>query len=290
MAVVPVPTTGAISINDIKAAFPTINSNNLNSYKGKLWYKSDNSRGYFPSGDNAYISMSMFRDTREVSPVVAGSATYTSGTSITLPAMFNTLTVTVYGASGGGGGGSYLAGTTTYSGSSGGSGGNTSFGNSSDAHYKSASGGGGGGGGGSTYKSYLYGYLTADVSGAGSAGANGTPTNPDATGIATGGGGGSGSGDNQSHTIVTSKDQYGNRTSWTDYYASSGGSGGNGAKDYILAFDVNGSGGYDYIKNFYGASIPCSIGGAGSGGAGGQGLAGLRGGNGSGGKIVISWT
>jgi hypothetical protein len=235
--------------------------------------------------------MSMFYDTREVSPVVSGTQTYTSGTSITLPAMFNTLSVTVYGASGGGGGGSWLAGTTIYVGTAGTAGGSTSFGgSSSNPYYVAVGGGGGGGGAGATYASYLYGYSAGSGNGTGSTGSDVTTLSPDASGIRAGGSGGSGAADNQNHQVVTSRDDYGNKTSWTDYAAANGGRGGNGGKNYIVAFNVNGPGGFDYIKNYYGASIACSLGGAGSGGAGGAGKPALNGSNGTAGYIVISWT
>jgi len=48
--------------------------------------------------------------------------------------------------------------------------------------------------------------------------------------------------------------------------------------------------GWDVIKNYYGISVPISLGAAGSRGSGGKGLIGLFGGNGSAGYIVISWT
>jgi len=47
---VPVPLTGPISINDIKAAFPSTSSNSYRDYEGKNWYKpSTGEIGTFPS-------------------------------------------------------------------------------------------------------------------------------------------------------------------------------------------------------------------------------------------------
>jgi hypothetical protein len=281
MTVVPCPSSGPISIANIKAAFPTTNSNNLADYRGKQWFKSDNSRGFFPSGANAYISMSMFYDTREITPVIAGSQTYTSGSSITLPALFNTLTVTVYGASGGGGGGSYLEGIVIYDGSAGSAGGGTSFGNISDVYYLTANGGGGGSGAGGSSTNYLFGVAVSGTNGTGANGVDGSIT--DSAGIRSGGSAGLGAADNQSHRVDTSPNTF------TDYFAANGGRGGNGGKNTKTSLNIS-TMGWDVIKNYYGISVPISLGAAGSRGSGGKGLIGLFGGNGSAGYIVISWT
>lgn len=251
--------------------------NNLNAYRGTLFYRPDNSTGYFSSGT---INISDFYSTQGTSPVVPGSATYTAGSTVRLPALFNTLTVTCYGGGGGGGGGSWLAGTTIYSGGNGGAGGSTSFG-AGQSYAVSAAGGGGGGGASASYKSYLYGYLVADVSGNGSAGSNGSGA--DAASPA-GGGGGNGAADSNSHTSVTSPNSY------TDYYAANGGAGGSGGKNSILVFNIAAQG-YAYVSQFYNADIPAVFGSKGSGGSGGGGYAGLRGADAvSGGKIILSWT
>lgn len=140
-----VPASGPISINDLKTAFPAINSNNLAAYRGTKWYRSNNSRGFF---GNPTISMSESYDTRPTSPVVAGSATYYGSTNFTIP-LFNTLSITCKGGDGGQAGsygvyynGGPYNGTPTPS-SGGGAGGTSYFGG-----YLSAGGGGGGGGNG----------------------------------------------------------------------------------------------------------------------------------------------
>ena len=140
-----VPASGSVSISDIRSAFPNINSNKLGDYKGVKWYKSDNSRGYFASGSNAYISMSAFRDTRYNSPVNPGGFTITSSQSWQIP-LFNKLYVTLKAGDGGKSGdyginGCY--GNQLTPSSSGGSGTASSFGG-----YSSASGGAGGSGNG----------------------------------------------------------------------------------------------------------------------------------------------
>lgn len=139
-----VPASGPISITDLKAAFPAINSNNLADYRGTKWYRSNNSRGLF---GNPTISMSESYDTRPTSPVVAGSATYYGSTPFTIP-LFNTLSITCKGGDGGqaGGYGYWVkdGSITAVSSSSGGAAGGTS----SFDGYLSASGGAGGGGNG----------------------------------------------------------------------------------------------------------------------------------------------
>lgn len=141
-----VPASGPISISDLKAAFPAINSNSLSAYRGTKWYRANNSRGIF---GNPTISISESYDTRPNSPVVAGSATYYSTTGFTIP-LFNTLSITCKGGDGGQAGGwgaNGCAGGNTSSGG-GGAGGTSYFGG-----YLSASGGAGGtgnGGGGSS--------------------------------------------------------------------------------------------------------------------------------------------
>jgi hypothetical protein len=139
-----VPASGPISISDLKAAFPAINSNSLSAYRGTKWYRSNNSRGNF---GNPTISMSESYDTRPNSPVVAGSATYYGSTSFTIP-LFNTLSITCKGGDGGqaGGYGYYVkdGNITGVVGSSGGGAGGTSY----FGGYLSAGGGAGGGGNG----------------------------------------------------------------------------------------------------------------------------------------------
>ena len=256
--------------------------NNLNAYRGTLFYRPNNSTGYFPSGAIAFTD---FYATQATSPVVPGSATYTSGSSITLPTLFNTLTVTCYGGSGGGGGGSWLAGTdVTKGGGSGGAGGATYFANG-QSYAVSASGGGAGGGAAYTYQNqFLSGgvwyNVGGPVDGTGSTGADGSGADGGSPSI---GGGGSGSGDGASHIYYTSG------TTRTIYAAASGGSGGKGGKSSILVFSIA-SQGWAYVSQFYSASIPVTFGAGGAAGGGGGGYSGLSGGAGAGGKIILSWT
>lgn len=137
-----VPASGPISITDLKAAFPAINSNSLADYRGTKWYRSNNSRGFF---GNPTMSMSESYDTRPNSPVTPGSATYYGSISFTIP-LFNTLSITCKGGDGGQAGayGYWVknGSITAVSGSSSGGAGGTSYFGS----YLSAGGGAGGGG------------------------------------------------------------------------------------------------------------------------------------------------
>lgn len=271
----PLPNSGPISIQQINAEFGL--GNNLGAYRGVRWFKSDNSRGFFPSGANAFMSMSLFRGTRPTSPVVAGSQTYNPGTtSITLPALFNTLTVEVYAGGGGGGGGGYLkAYTEVYGGASGGSGGNTTFGNSGDVYFLSCTGGSGGGGGTAVTTNALGG---KPEDGTGSAGTNGTPSTGGGAGGSNGLGIGSFSnGRNDIFALVR--------------VGAPGGNGGLGGSNSKLVFDINQIG-FDAIKQYYGISVPVSIGTGGAGGLGGNqgGTFAFSGSSGGNGRIVVSWT
>lgn len=151
-----VPASGPISISDLKAAFPAINSNSLADYRGTKWYRSNNSRGFF---GNPTISMSESYDTRPTNPVTPGSATFYSSTSYVIP-LFNTLSITCKGGNGGGAGVYGVDGcngSTPTSSGSGGAGGTSYFSN-----YLSAGGGaggtgnGGGGSAGATTSTTLY--------------------------------------------------------------------------------------------------------------------------------------
>lgn len=255
--------------------------NDLNVYRGYLFYRPDNSTGYFPSGA---ISFTDFYSTQRYSPVVPGSATYTSGSSITLPALFNTLTVTCYGGSGGGGGGSWLTGTTiTNGGGAGGTGGTTTFA-AGQSYAVSASGGGGGGGASYSYVNQLLSggvwYNVASGSGTGAAGSDASGADSGSPAV---GSSGSGAADSNSHTYNTSG------TTRTIYSAANGGAGGKGGKSSILVFNIA-TQGWAYVSRFYNASIPVSFGSGGSAGSGGGGYAGLSGGTGGSGKILLSWT
>lgn len=135
-----VPASGPISINNLKSAFPGINSNSLSAYRGVKWYRSNNSRGFF---GNPTISMSEAFDTRPNSPVVPGGFTIYGTQGWTIP-LFNKLSVTIKGGDGGQAGqyGSYVKDGSitgrTVSGN-GGAGGSSFFGG-----YLGASGGAGG--------------------------------------------------------------------------------------------------------------------------------------------------
>lgn len=62
------PSTGAISLNDINNEFGR--GTNLNSYRGTTWYTDAGSSGTFPSGA---IDMDVFRGKRATSPLFAAS-------------------------------------------------------------------------------------------------------------------------------------------------------------------------------------------------------------------------
>ena len=74
--------------------------NSLSAYRGTLFYRPDNSTGYFSSG---VINISDFYSTQATSPVVPGNSGHIYSGPVTLPPLFNQLYVTVYGGGGGGG-------------------------------------------------------------------------------------------------------------------------------------------------------------------------------------------
>lgn len=256
-----------LSIQDINSAYGG-RGNNLNSYRGTLYYKPDNSTAYLPAGA---IAISDFYNTSGSSPVVPGSASYSSGSSIVLPAMFNKLYVTCYGAGGGGGQGANCVGYgSTYGGNGGSNGGATYF-MSGTAFQVSAAGGGGGGGGGQGAGTWA---------GPTSSGAGGTGSTGSGGGGGGGGGGGSGVGSHDNgqpwpYTLYTNGGPGGY-----------GGQGGNSGEILIMNIDVMG---WSTIKAYYGATVGISIGAGGVGGTGAY-SAGYSGGAGSGGWINIRWT
>lgn len=72
---IPVPLTGPININNIKAAFPSTNSNNYKDYENKPWYKpSDGTSGVFPA--NGPIDDYDFRGKMEGFVIHISSDTY----------------------------------------------------------------------------------------------------------------------------------------------------------------------------------------------------------------------
>lgn len=138
-----------VKFSDMLSAFGT---RSLSAMRGKKWYKSNFTRGYFAS--SGAFSLSNILNTGGNIPHVdrtawpANGKGYYSNQTIYLPAGFNTLLVQVYGAPGGGGGGNsaYSGGIyngVTIVGGAGGAGGDVSFGS-----YVSATGGGGGNNGG----------------------------------------------------------------------------------------------------------------------------------------------
>lgn len=148
-----VPNGTTASISDISSEFGYGTS--LSNYYSQLWYRDDNSRGYF-QGSGA-ISISDFWGKRKTSPVTSGSwSSSTPGTyQIQIP-MFNVISFSATGAQGG----------------SAGTGG-------------SCAGGGDGGGGNPSYitgnggATYAYGNGGGINSGAGSTGTGGFNVNSD---------------------------------------------------------------------------------------------------------------
>ena len=96
-----IKSSGPISMDDINNEFGL--GQNLNSYRGVKWWLDNNTTGNFPTGQ---ITFNDFYSKRKDSPVVPGTATYSSpGTfTFTIP-LHNTLIVKVYGAGGEGGSG-----------------------------------------------------------------------------------------------------------------------------------------------------------------------------------------
>lgn len=129
------PSSGSntpLSMSDINRAFNS-RGNNLNAYRGSLFYRPNNSRGFFPAG---VIRFSDFYDTSGNSPVVPQSYTLPPGSfTRTLP-MFNIVTFTVRGGDGGQAGQSGNSG----SGGPGGAGGD-SYINGNAGRYITGSGG-----------------------------------------------------------------------------------------------------------------------------------------------------
>lgn len=114
----PTPTSGTISINDINTVFGR--GNNLNAYRGTIWYQPNSLVfGYFSSGA---ISLSDFYNKQPNDPASTGSITYAtpSTNTFTVPLYRNALTVEIWGAGGGGGGYgssavySYTGGTSSF--------------------------------------------------------------------------------------------------------------------------------------------------------------------------------
>jgi len=150
------PTSGTISIGVINSVFGR--GNNLNAYRGTVWYQPNSLvTGNFSSGA---ISLSDFYNKQPTDPATTGSQTFSTPgtTTFTVPLYRNSLTVQIWGAGGGGGGygssavysyaggnssfydayasggnGGQMAGTSIYGGNvygAGGAGGSSAYGNS----------------------------------------------------------------------------------------------------------------------------------------------------------------
>lgn len=147
-------TTGSVRWADI-AATQGNSYSSLSQLRGRKWYKSNFTRGNFPSSGS--FSLSAFRGTSGSLPRVDRTAWPAAGKfffsgNITLPSGFNKISFRVYGAGGGGGGNNgadyqYNPVTqqfqwVTLNGGAGGTGGTTSIVTAAGTY--SATGGGGG--------------------------------------------------------------------------------------------------------------------------------------------------
>jgi len=151
---------------------------NLNAYRGLLYTNASGSViSQFPNTSNS-IGMSQFYSTRKIP---AGSVTYTSSSTFSVPA-YNTLQVIIRAAGGQGGGDRGINACASPSiataGGTGSTGGTSQFGVSPAAVFGTAPGGTGGGDGGSTgttQSGYGFGGNTSNAggNGAGSGGAGG---------------------------------------------------------------------------------------------------------------------
>lgn len=137
----PLPASGAISINDINTEFAL--GQNLNVYRGELYGTTSGTAGVFSSGA---INLSDFYSKQKVT---AGGPSSLSAGNYTVP-IYRTITFTVKGGDGGGTGsnGAYSGGPFNGAGTSGSAGG--SGGTSSVGSYVSGAGGGGGASGTTT--------------------------------------------------------------------------------------------------------------------------------------------
>lgn len=149
---------------------------NLNAYRGLLYTNAGGSSIFqFPNTSNS-ISMNAFYSTRKIP---AGSATYTSNSTFSVPA-YNTLQVIIRAAGGQGGGDRGINACVTpafaTAGGTGSTGGTSQFGISPAPVFGTAPGGTGGGDGGSagtTQSGYGFGGNTSNAGGSG-AGSGGT--------------------------------------------------------------------------------------------------------------------
>ena len=98
------PSSGAISMANIYAAFPNIASYSLSSYRGVTYYYSNGSSGTFPSTN---LSMSAFYSTTGTSPSYAASYLIVAGGGSGGGDG---------GRGGGGGAGGFVTGSTTLTG------------------------------------------------------------------------------------------------------------------------------------------------------------------------------
>ena len=275
------PTSGTISINDVNSVFGR--GNNLNAYRGTVWYQPNSLvTGTFSAGT---ISLSNFYNKQPNDPATTGSATYSSPgtTSFTAPLYRNSLTIYVWGGGGGGGGYGNSPGSSYADGSQYGDTGGTSvfYGPNTLIGY--------GGTGGQTAGTYRYGGLAFGAGGTGgsasggstnTSGDNGTDGNVGCIGGASPNGGAA--------TAYLSTQSAG--------YAGNFQGGGGGGMLYSLggsfpaASGGGGGGGFSAIG--YGPG-GLTAGGVytvvvGAGGAGGPNN--IPGGNGANGEIYIVWS
>jgi len=266
------PTSGTISINVINSVFGR--GNNLNAYRGTVWYQPNSLvYGYFSSGA---ISLSNFYNKQPTDPATTGSTTYsTPGTySFTAPLFRNSLTIQVWGAGGGGGG----------------------YGNSPGSSYTDGTQFGGTGG-----TSFFYGPSTLTANGGTGGQTAGTPG---VVTYGTGGVGGTASGgngtDGNAGCIGGASPNGGAATTYLSTqsagYAGNFQGGGGGGMIYSLSGKfpaaAGGGGGGAYTTIVYsaggltaGASYTLVVG---AGGAGGPNN--IAGGNGANGEIYIVWS
>lgn len=256
-----IKTSGPISMDDINNEFGL--GRNLNSYRGVQWFRDDNSQGTFGTSS---ISMNEFYSKRSTSPVVPGSANYTTAGTFTFTVpVHNTLIVELWGGGAGGSGTtrsqvfSSAAGASTWDGgvlvANGGSG--------------SATGTGGTASGGDTNT----------TGGTGESRPNGSATGGGAGGAGANGGAG---GARQNST--------GNGFPGTQ----PGGAGGGGSVAYREGrYGGSGGGGGAYCQKTYsagtytaGSSVTVVVGAGSNGGLSGSNL----GGAGAAGRAIITWS
>jgi hypothetical protein len=269
------PTSGTISIGVINSVFGR--GNNLNAYRGTVWYQPNSLvTGNFSSGA---ISLSDFYNKQPNDPATTGSQTFSTPgtTTFTIPLFRNTLTVEVWGGGGGGGGygdpgtGSYASGAY--------------FGATGNQSYFNAATYANGGVGGQNAGTDRFGGLAFGAGGAGGTAAGVTTATAGNTGgsgpaSSTGAGAPNGGGDQGTNSANGTMPGGGG----AGFYYTTGGK-------FPAVTGGGGSGGY--AKSIFtpstitaGAVLNIIV------GAGGLALTGcaVNGGNGADGKIYIVWS